>query len=47
MLCCVYVCGPRGYLAAYIAEDDTKRNYEVLEALDKILESPEVYVTYK
>lgn len=33
--------------AAFVAEDDTRRNYEALEALDKILEYPEVHVTYK
>ena len=33
--------------AAYVAESDTRANYEALEALDKVLEYPEIHVTYK
>lgn len=34
-------------MAAYVAESDTRANYEALEALDKVLEYPEIHVTYK
>lgn len=44
MLCCAVGVGP---VTAFVAEDDVKKHYDVLMALDSVLEEPEITVTYK